>query len=151
MYNGTVSPAKHTLMLVESSPQRAHVIKTLLEDLGFSLEILVFACGADALEHLRGVHLDPVSHARPHLVWLSLDGDHRTAADALQKIKTDPHWKVLPVVVFSDSAPTEDVQMFYQLQASAFVVKPQEMAQLKQTINAWGQFWLRTAELPKQV
>ncbi|MBE9157847.1 response regulator [Nodosilinea sp. LEGE 06152] len=107
-------------------------------------EILVD--GGTAIDYLlqRGEYAQA---PRPDLVLLDLDlpddGYH-----ILTTIKTTPHLKRIPVIVFTESDRTEDVLRSYTSQSNCYVVKAADIEQLSHTVKQIEAFWLEIVTLP---
>ena len=68
--------------------------------------------------------------------------------EVLQAIRTDPALKTLPVVMLTSSREKTDLKRSYELGANAYVVKPVNFAEYKETIKNVGKFWAVINELP---
>ena len=105
--------------------------------------------GDQALEYLQGygkVQGWPPTLPAIMLLDLNLPGtDGRAVLDA---VKHDPHLCSIPVIIFSSSATTRDVEECYRLGANSYLTKPIEYAALEQKLHLTMNYWLGTTELP---
>jgi chemotaxis family two-component system response regulator Rcp1 len=60
----------------------------------------------------------------------------------------DARLRRLPVIVFTTSSSSHDVDRAYDLHASSFLTKPTAFDHYVRTVRAFREFWLRTARLP---
>ena len=61
--------------------------------------------------------------------------------EVLEKIKSHPELKVLPVVMLTSSSEERDVIRSYGLGVNAYVVKPVEFAAFVAALKDLGVFW----------
>ena len=66
----------------------------------------------------------------------------------LEKVKANPAWSTIPVVVFSASCDAEDVRTAYLLGASSYHVKPCGYANLSHFVRVLYEYWMN-CELPR--
>ncbi|WOD40851.1 response regulator [Nodosilinea sp. E11] len=85
---------------------------------------------------------------RPDLVLLDLDLPGHDGHSILTTIKTTPHLKRIPVIVFTQSDHSEDVLRSYASQGNCYVVKAADLAQLSHTVQQIESFWLGIVTLP---
>ena len=105
---------------------------------------LSFACdGVEALEYLnrRGRFSEA---APPDLIILDLNLPRKNGKDVLQEIKGDEKLKATPVVILSSSRHRKDVEACYELQASCYIPKPQDLDDLDTTLHRIEEFWVKT-------
>lgn len=84
---------------------------------------------------------------RPGLVLMDLNTYGIDGRDALQIIKTDTHFKDLPVVVFSTSDNPKDLAFCYQAGANAYHVKPVRHDDHLNLLHNIFNYWLRSVAL----
>ena len=69
--------------------------------------------------------------------------------ETLKRLKSDPRWQRIPVIVMTTSKAPDDIYQCYELGANCYVTKPSSFDELADTIATMGKFWLRMALLPK--
>jgi CheY-like chemotaxis protein len=82
---------------------------------------------------------------RPDLIVLDLNLPKIDGFQVLEAIKADPDLKNIPVVVVSGNDGEGVIKRAYELQASAFVVKPQEVDEYFAAIRSLKQLWFHAA------
>jgi chemotaxis family two-component system response regulator Rcp1 len=68
--------------------------------------------------------------------------------ELLARIKKQPEFSCIPVVILSTSTAREDIQKAYELHANCYVPKPTDLDTLIHLSKAIGGFWLNSALLP---
>ena len=84
----------------------------------------------------------------PDLVLLDLQLPQMSGMDVLTAIKSDERLKHIPVIVLSNSGDGHNVTRCYQHHASAYVIKPLDLAKYRETIALIEQFFFVLASLP---
>jgi CheY-like chemotaxis protein len=139
----------HRLLVVEDSEADVELLREALADSEPAVELDVVRHGEDALAFLRREG-DFSAAARPDLVVLDLNLPRMGGFEVLRALRedVDPRLRRLPVVVFTTSGTTTDVEKAYDLHASSFVTKPTAFEHYLETVQAFHEFWLRAATLP---
>jgi CheY-like chemotaxis protein len=139
----------HRLLVVEDSESDIALLREALADSEPAVELDVVRHGEDALSFLRGEG-EFQGAAHPDLVVLDLNLPRMGGFEVLRALRqdVDPRLRRLPVVVFTTSGSTSDVETAYDLHASSFVTKPTAFEHYLDTVRAFREFWLRVARLP---
>jgi CheY-like chemotaxis protein len=137
------------LLVVEDSESDVELLREALADSEPAVGLDVVRHGEDALAFLRREgRFEEAVH--PDLVVLDLNLPRMGGFEVLQALRSDvdPRLRRLPVVVFTTSGTTEDVETAYELHASSFVTKPTGFERYLDAVRAFREFWLRVAVLP---
>ena len=106
--------------------------------------------GDQALAYLQG-HGKVVGWptSMPAIVLLDLNLPGTDGRTVLATLKRDPLLHTIPVIVFSTSSSSRDIEDCYQLGANSYLTKPIEYAALEEKIRVTINYWLSAAELPR--
>ena len=142
----------HRLLVVEDSESDVELLREALAESEPTVALDVVRHGEDALAFLRREGAFRAA-ARPDLVVLDLNLPRMGGFEVLRALRedVDPRLRRLPVVVFTTSGTTTDVEKAYDLHASSFVTKPTAFEHYLDTVRAFREFWLRVAKLPTGV
>ena len=66
----------------------------------------------------------------------------------LEEIKRDPELRSTPVIMLTTSASSRDVAASYDRGVNCYVVKPLDLDDFTQLVQAINGFWLEVARLP---
>lgn len=120
----TVSPSGRTavadgtptarIVIVDDDPQVRKLLRALLTSCGYGVE--EFGTVEPALERIR---TDP-----PDLVFLDLQLPDRSGHSALEEIRSNPATRLLPVVMLTGFATSEQKVRAYELGVTDFLAKP---------------------------
>jgi chemotaxis family two-component system response regulator Rcp1 len=137
------------LLVVEDSESDVELLREALSDSEPTVEMDVVRHGEDALAFLRREGAFQAA-AHPDLVVLDLNLPRMGGFEVLKALRADldPRLRRLPVVVFTTSGATADVETAYELHASSFVTKPTAFEHYLDAVRTFREFWLRVARLP---
>jgi CheY-like chemotaxis protein len=139
------------LLVVEDSESDVELLREALSDSEPDVAMDIVRHGEDALAFLRREG-EFAAAAHPDLVVLDLNLPRMGGFEVLEALRADvdPRLRRLPVVVFTTSSATSDVETAYDLHASSFVTKPTAFEHYLDTVRAFREFWLRVARLPAE-
>lgn len=133
------------VLLVEDNPGDVRLTQEALDGED-GIEVEVASSGKDALAYLN--REPPHEDApRPDLVLLDLNLPGVDGREVLEKIKTDPDLRAIPVIVLTTSSADRDVEEVYAQHANAFVSKPLELDRFLEVMSILQSFWFDVAEL----
>jgi two-component system response regulator len=107
-------------------------------------DVMVVRDGVEAIDYLfaTGTHASRDKDQMPQLVLLDLKLPKVNGLQVLQRIRSDPRTKRLPVVIFTSSNEEEDLINSYNLGANSYVRKPVEFEQFLEATKQLGLYWL---------
>ncbi|HEU4603334.1 MAG TPA: response regulator, partial [Steroidobacteraceae bacterium] len=112
-------------------------------------DIVIARDGVEALDFLyrRNDHAER-PHGDPAVVLLDLKLPRLDGLQVLERIKSDPQQRQIPVVMLTSSREESDLLRSYQLGVNAFVVKPVDFNAFFEAIQDLGMFWAVLNEPP---
>ena len=131
-----------SILLVEDSAPDAMLIRQALREAGVEGDVEVVTDGEQALDRLRG-------GPAPDLVLLDLNLPRKDGREVLSEIRCDDDLCEIPVIVLTTSSAPHDVTFAYRHCANSYIRKPLGLDRLVETARAIGDFWFRTATLPR--
>ena len=133
---------KIRVLLVEDNPADADLTRENLEDSKVLHELLVASDGVEAMAFLR--RASPV----PDLILLDLNLPRKDGRELLAELKADEELRRIPVVVLTSSQAEEDIVRSYDLQASAYITKPVDLAGFAKIVRGIEEFWFSVVRFP---
>ena len=142
---------QHQVLHIEDDPNDVLLVRMALRTAPRPPRIAVVEDGAAAIEYLRGDHkyADRSEHPLPTLVLLDIKIPRQSGLEVLRWIRSDIRFAATPVIMFTSSQNVDDVNRSYALGANAFLVKPVEFAEMKETLRVMADFWLTRNFLPQ--
>ena len=101
--------------------------------------------------HNRGRYASSLVAPRPGILLLDLNMPRKDGREALNEIKSNPHLRSIPVVVFTTSETPEDIEWVYAMGGNSFITKPVTFQGLVSTLKTIGDFWFHVSRLPRVV
>lgn len=145
---GKVEPVK--ILLVEDNPDHIELTMRALKGNHIVNEIHVVTDGEQALDYLyrRGKYNDKQRAPRPGLILLDVKLPKLDGFEVLRRIKQDPEFKLIPVIMLTTSAREEEVARGYAEGANSYVTKPVTFSEFVKKIREIQLYWAITNTLP---
>ena len=135
------------ILLVESKPDEVSPFVDSFKATGVTEEVHVVSDGEEALDFIH--QRDDYTQApRPNIILLDLHISGVKGEEILMELKRHPELKRIPVLVITTSDAEEDIARSYQLNANAYLQKPDTADEFAALAQAIEDFWLTTAHLP---
>ena len=135
------------ILLVEDNPGDVRLTREALKEGKVLNTLHVVGDGIEALEFLKhegkyakGVH--------PDIILLDLNLPRMDGREVLEKIKSNPKLRRIPVVILTTSKSEEDIIKSYDLHANCFITKPVDLDQFITVIKSVEEFWFTIVKLP---
>jgi CheY-like chemotaxis protein len=137
-------------MVAENDEDDRALVKFAFAECKLSNMVYFVEDGEQLLDYLyhRGIYQDAANLVRPDLILLDLDMPKVNGHESLKEIKSDPKLRSIPVVIFTTSKSTRDINSSYSMGANSFIVKPVTYDGLIQVMNVLAEYWSEITELP---
>ena len=138
------------LLIVEDNDQDLELTLRALKKARISNRIEIARDGVEALDYFFGEH----SHQSrtinnvTKLVLLDLKLPKISGLEVLERIKSDPRTKKIPVVVLTSSNQDTDIERCYQLGVNSYIVKPVDFERFATAVQELGMYWLLLNQTP---
>ena len=130
------------ILLVEDNPNDLELTLEALKERHVGNRIDVARDGVEALQYLRreGPFANRIPEI-PSMVLLDLKLPKLDGLQVLREIKSDPVFKIIPVIMLTSSREESDLIKSYDLGVNAYVVKPVDFEQFFEAVQRIGAFW----------
>ena len=133
----------HRILLIEDDATEARLAQRTLNKIDASLEVIHLNDGANFLEYYCDSEpLETISLAIMDLHMPMLSG-----LDVLQRLQEIDSQPPFPIVLFSSSEDPREIRRAYDLGGSAFVTKPDTLAEYREALQNIINFWVSTNRL----
>jgi CheY-like chemotaxis protein len=148
MNHKTVS--KIVLVMVDDDEDDCLLVEAALYEAYLKCDFHCVKDGLQVLDYLnrRGSYHDADSAPRPDLILLDLNLPSMSGREVLQKLKADPRFRAIPIIILTTSSNEEDVAFCYDAGANTYIIKEPSFAGLLAAIKVVKEYWLDTATLP---
>ena len=132
------------ILLVEDSKEDADLTIRALKKKNLANKLVHLKDGVEALDFIygTGAYEGQRTNFNPRVILLDLKMPRLNGMQVLQKIKSDPQTKKIPVVILTSSAEDPDIDTAYKLGANSYIVKPVEFDNFSQLVTDLGMYWL---------
>ncbi len=134
------------IVMIEDDEGHARLIEKNIRRAGISNELLHFADGTAALDHLLNSPNGPALNG-PALVLLDLNLPDMSGTDVLARIKADGRLHRVPVVVLTTTDDKREIARCYDLGCNVYITKPVNYDSFADAIRQLGLF-LSVIQLP---
>jgi len=140
------------ILLVEDNPEDLELTLRALRQANLANHIEVTRDGAEALDFIfcEGIHADRKIEDTPKLILLDLKLPKVDGIEVVQRIKSDPRTKHIPIVVLTSSKEQSDLVRSFHSGANSYIVKPVNFDGFTKAVQEIGMYWLLLNETPKQ-
>ena len=106
--------------------------------------------GEELLQYLdkTGEFSSPGAAPRPGLILLDLNMPKMDGRQVIAKIRDNPQFRKIPVVVLTTSKADTDIEEIYNLGANSFITKPAQFESLVSVMKLLNDYWFKTVVLP---
>ena len=131
-----------TILIVDDSRNDVELAIAALTEKNFANEIVVAEDGVEALDFLykRGKYAGDLNGS-PAVILLDIKMPRMNGIEVLKHIRSNPDFKLIPVIMLTSSNEEKDLIESYKLGANSYVVKPVDIIQFIEAIKILGQYW----------
>jgi CheY-like chemotaxis protein len=132
------------ILIVEDTSEDLDLTLRALRKAKITNHIQVARDGEEALEFIfcEGSFAERNIEDGPKVILLDLKLPKIDGLEVLQRIKSDPRTKSIPVVVLTSSREQNDVVESYNLGVNSYIVKPVNFEQFSEAVQKLGMYWL---------
>ncbi len=143
---GTIKTAPEVL-LVDDNPADLELTNEVLKKSKHHFRVNTVPDGAEAIAflHRQGNY---AGKPRPDLIVLDLNLPRKHGREVLSEVKHDPALARIPVVIFTSSQSSSDINRSYDLGANCYLRKPGNLPDFRAAVQSMADFWLNFASLP---
>ena len=140
------------ILLVEDNPDDVELTLRALKKQNITNRIEVVRDGAEALDFIfcTGEYEHRSMENAPKLILLDLKLPRVDGLEVLEKIKSDPRTKAIPVVILTSSREERDIVESYKLGVNSYITKPVDFEQFSESVRQLGLYWLLLNEPPNK-
>ena len=130
------------ILLVEDDDGHRLLIRDNLRAGGIVNDIVEVSDGQQAIDYLTrsGQYQDQDKHPRPGLILLDIKLPKADGFAVLEKVKSDPRLRLIPVLMLTSTDDQTEVNRCYKLGANSYIVKPIRYEEFQERIKALGLF-----------
>ncbi len=138
------------VLLVEDDPGDQEITRRALTEEAIRVEMHMVGNGEAAIDYLmrQGPYLDPAVSPRPDLILLDLNMPRMDGRQVLERIRSEPSIRAIPVIVLTTSDQETDIIRSYEIGCNSYITKPVEFAKFISVLKIIDTYWLGIVTLP---
>ncbi|MDB5016332.1 MAG: chemotaxis protein CheY [Mucilaginibacter sp.] len=138
------------ILFVEDSKDDAILTIRALNKSGFTNKLHHVMDGAEALDFIycKGNYASRNNKEFPKLILLDLKMPKVSGIEVLEKVKSDPQTRSIPVVMLTSSNESPDIEKCFDLGANSYIVKPVDSDNFFHAIKEIGLYWMILSQPP---
>ena len=144
--NDSLEPRRRPILLVEDDPVDQEMIGLAFKRASVANRVITMSNGQEALDYLMAAWRESIL---PKVIILDLNMPQIDGFEFLRRIKAEPRFAVIPVVVLTTSQFDRDLTQSYALGASSCLTKPGDFEQLVKMAAEVDQYWCRRNRIPE--
>jgi CheY-like chemotaxis protein len=129
------------ILIVDDSPQDIELTISALNEINLANEVAVAEDGEEALDYLYKRGKFENEAGTPAIIMLDIKMPKLDGIEVLKHIRSDPKFRLIPVIMVTSSREERDLVESYKLGANSYVVKPVDIKQFFEAIKVLGQYW----------
>ena len=145
-----MNPNSIEILLVEDNITDAELTIRELKKHNMANNLVHLKNGEEALDFIfsTGKYAGNEKPHPPKVILLDIQMPKINGIEVLQRLKSDPQTRAIPVVILTSSKEDPDVQKCYTLGANSYIVKPVNFEGFAQAIKNLGFYWLLLNQPP---
>ena len=147
----SVQLRRRPILVVEDDPVDQELIGLAFQRAAVENPIVTVGNGQEALNYLHAQRQFqwPRRSDLPAVIILDLDMPQMDGFEFLRRVKAEPPWASIPVVVLTTSQYDGDLTQSYALGASSCLTKPGDFEELVMIASDVDRYWCRTNRIPE--
>lgn len=143
-------PKPVTILIAEDDPDDRQLTREAFEESKLVSDLRFAVDGVEVFEYLNrtGKFADPQTSPWPSLLLLDLNMPRMDGREVLEKLKANPQYSPIRVIVMTTSKDEEDILRSYRLSAASYITKPVKFESLVDIVQTLGRYWFEIVELP---
>jgi DNA-binding response OmpR family regulator len=138
----------YCILHLEDDPHLARLVQIGFQQLGFSGKVLPAATVRQALTVLQ----ERLAAGQPvDLILVDVELPDGSGLDVIRRVKANPAWAAIPVVVLSNKVDPEEVTEAYILGANCYLSKMSAGKGIMDAVESLYRCWFEQALLPTRV
>ena len=140
----------YQILLVEDNDDDVQLTLRAFRKSDLVSTVTVVRDGVEAFDYLlaTGEYASRNPDVLPDLVLLDIKLPRVDGVQVLERLRSHPRTRLIPIVILTSSAEPKDLLTCYTLGANSYVRKPIDFQQFSRALQQIGSYWLETNQAP---
>ena len=143
------STQRRTILMADDDGEDCVLVGDALRATGRACDLHFVRNGEELFDYLRhrGEYAEQRGTPRPDLILLDLKMPRKDGRETLRELKSDPHWRPIPVIMLTTSTAGDDVRFCYDMGVNAYVTKPATFRKWVEILDTLTKYWFDVVQL----
>ncbi|MFH1612225.1 MAG: response regulator [bacterium] len=137
------------ILIIDDNEDDIFILQRAFKRVKILNEIFVVRSGEEAVDFIyhQGKYADKKSPT-PGLILLDISMPKIDGFAVLKKLKADPIYKKIPVIMLTTSSREEDIVRSYEDGACSYITKPTDFNEFMKAIERFEVYWTLVVKIP---
>ena len=134
-----------TVLMLEHDEDDRFITSSIVDDLHYNVHVEYITYSNELFSYLDNCRDNNLPY--PSLILITLKSTPLDGKKILSELKSNEHYKHIPVVLLTELKDKPVIKECYALGASSFIQKPSSNKGNQEKIATFFKYWFETAEL----
>jgi len=135
------------ILIAEDDADDRFLLQSAFEENGYKDKLHFVENGLELIDYLNSLTDIEDEAKMPRFIMLDLNMPKKDGREVLKEIKSNPHFKKIPVIIFSTTNNEQEMKRCYELGANSYITKPNSFENLIKTVATLRSYWVNTTRL----
>lgn len=128
------------------------LVRDALREVKRACDLRIVRNGEELFDYLHRSESGAGGHDAPwpDLILMDLKMPCKDGRETIRELKSNPHYRHIPVVALTTSTASDDVEFSYGAGVNAYVPKPASFHEWVRILGVLGTHWFDVVELPSK-
>jgi response regulator RpfG family c-di-GMP phosphodiesterase len=127
-------------LMMQIDPDDRYITESTMDEMSNNVPVQYITSIADLDKTI-------VDFGQPVVILVNDQGSVQAGPSLVKKIKSNPLYSHIPVVILGEVTSSEYIQQCYRAGANTFIIKPSSIADTRTKISTFFSYWFDVAEV----
>jgi response regulator RpfG family c-di-GMP phosphodiesterase len=127
-------------LMMQIDPDDRYITESTMDEMSNNIPVQYITSIADLDKAI-------VDFGQPVVILVNDQGSVQGGPSLVKKIKSNPLYSHIPVVILGEVTSSEYIQQCYRAGANTFIIKPSSVADTRTKISTFFSYWFDVAEV----
>jgi response regulator RpfG family c-di-GMP phosphodiesterase len=127
-------------LMMQIDPDDRYITESTMDEMSNNIPVQYITSIADLDKTI-------VDFGQPVVILVNDQGSVQGGPSLVKKIKSNPLYSHIPVVILGEVTSSEYIQQCYRAGANTFIIKPSSVADTRTKISTFFSYWFDVAEV----
>jgi response regulator RpfG family c-di-GMP phosphodiesterase len=127
-------------LMMQIDPDDRYITESTMDEMSNNVPVQYITSIADLDKTI-------IDFGQPVVILVNDQGSMQAGLTLVKKIKSNPVYSHIPVVILGEVTSSEYIQKCYRAGANTFIIKPSSVADTRAKISTFFSYWFEVAEV----